>query len=62
MKQFSPLDNHGLTIDFMLGAKRDKKAAYSFFNKALKHHTLPSILRHKNWFKYFRNWISEPRY
>jgi transposase-like protein len=41
---YRAVDKHGLTIDFMLRARRDKKAAYSFFNKALKHHPLPRII------------------
>jgi putative transposase len=28
----------------MLRARRDRQTAYSFFNKALKHHPLPRII------------------
>jgi transposase-like protein len=41
---YRAVDKQGLTVDFMLRARRDRKAAYSFFNKALKHHPLPRII------------------
>ena len=35
------IDEHGETIDFLLWAKRDKKAAEAFFAKAIKFSGLP---------------------
>jgi putative transposase len=37
-------DKSGLTVDFILRARRDKQAPYGFFNKALKQRPLPRII------------------
>jgi putative transposase len=38
---YRAVDKHGHTIDFLLTAHRDKKAALRFFKKAVKQHGLP---------------------
>ncbi len=38
---YRAVDKHGRTIDFLLTAHRDKKAALRFFNKAVEQHGLP---------------------
>ena len=37
---YRAVDKHGLTVDFLLTAHRDKKAALRFFKKALRQHGL----------------------
>lgn len=43
---YRAVDSSGNTIDFMLSAKRDKKAAIRFFHRALKskHSQFPSVI------------------
>ena len=43
---YRSVDSSGNTIDFMLSAKRDKRAAKRFFGKALKatHSQLPRVI------------------
>ena len=38
---YRAVDKEGLTIDFLLTTKRDKKAAMRFFNKSIKGNALP---------------------
>ena len=38
---YRAVDKAGATIDFLLTAKRDKKAALRFFSKAIKQHGIP---------------------
>ena len=38
---YRAVDKHGHTIDFLLTAHRDKKAALRFFKKAVEQHGLP---------------------
>jgi hypothetical protein len=38
---YRAVDNAGQTIDFLLTARRDKKAALRFFKKAVRQHGLP---------------------
>ncbi len=38
---YRAVDKHGNTIDFLLAAHRDKKAALRFFKKAVGQHGLP---------------------
>jgi putative transposase len=38
---YRAVDKHGQTIDFLLTARRDKKAALRFFTKAVRQHGLP---------------------
>lgn len=42
MYLYRPVDKYGATIDFLLRAKRDTKAAKSFFKKAIKQHGKPN--------------------
>ena len=43
---YRAVDSQGKTVDFMLSAKRDKKAAKRFFKKALssKHNKIPRVI------------------
>src|SRR5579863_1382051 len=42
---YRAVDKEGLTIDFILAAKRDRKAALRFLNRAMKSHPKPSKIK-----------------
>jgi putative transposase len=42
---YRAVDREGQTIDFLLTAHRDKKAALRFLKKAVRHHGLPERIR-----------------
>ena len=41
---YRAVDRDGQTIDFLLTAHRDKKAALRFFKKAVRQHSLPDTV------------------
>lgn len=41
---YRAVDSSGLTIDFLLTAKRDAAAALRFFRKAIRHHDEPEVV------------------
>jgi putative transposase len=41
---YRAVDKHGKTVDFLLTAKRDRKAAQRFFARAMKSHGVPRVI------------------